>query len=89
VSAPTQPLLLPEREHFPIKRGFSSKPKREDDMADNGGSNAMMGLIIGGLVVFVVLIFAFGWYPGGTRTADVNISAPKIDAPSAPKVPSK
>ena len=61
----------------------------EDYMADHSGSNAMLGLIIGGVLVFVVLVFAFGWYPGGTRTADVNISAPKIEAPSAPKVPSK
>ncbi len=58
-------------------------------MADNSGSNAMLGLIIGGILVFVVLVFAFGWYPGGTRTADVNINAPKIEVPSAPKVPSK
>jgi hypothetical protein len=57
-------------------------------MADNSGSNAMLGLLIGGILVFVVLVFAFGWYPGGTRTADVNIT-PKIEVPSAPKVPSK
>jgi hypothetical protein len=61
----------------------------EDYMADNSGSHAMLGLIIGGLLVFVVLVFAFGWYPGGTRTADVKVSAPKIEVPSVPKVPGK
>jgi hypothetical protein len=58
-------------------------------MADNGGgSSAMLGLLVGGLLVFVVIAFAFGWYPGGTRTADVNIKAPTIEVP-APKAPSK
>jgi hypothetical protein len=61
-------------------------------MADNdGGSSALLGLLVGGLLVFVVIVFALGWYPGGTRTADVdvNIKAPKVEAPSAPKAPSK
>jgi hypothetical protein len=60
-------------------------------MADNdGGSSAMLGLLVGGLLVFVVIVFALGWYPGGTRTAnvDVNIKAPTITAP-APSAPSK
>jgi hypothetical protein len=58
-------------------------------MADNdGGSSAMLGLLVGGLLVFVVIVFALGWYPGGTRTADVTIKAPQIEVP-APKAPSK
>jgi hypothetical protein len=58
-------------------------------MADDSGSSAMLGLIIGGILVFAVLAFTLGWYPGATRTAEVNINAPKIEAPSVPKVPSK
>lgn len=58
-------------------------------MADNdGGSSAMLGLLVGGLLVFVVIAFAFGWYPGATRTAEVNIKAPTITVP-APSAPSK
>lgn len=56
-------------------------------MADNGsGPSAILGVVIGALVVLGILVFAFGWYPGGDRTADVNVNAPKVEAPSAPKV---
>ena len=51
-------------------------------MADDSGGNAMLGLILGGLLVFVVLVFAFGWGFQGQKTASVNIEAPKINVPS-------
>ena len=49
-------------------------------MADNSGSSAMLGLILGGLLVFVILVFAFGWGFNGQKTA-VNVEAPKINTP--------
>ena len=58
-------------------------------MANDSGSSAVLGLILGGLVVFVIIVFALGWWPGGTRTADVNINAPKVEIPAAPKAPAK
>lgn len=56
-------------------------------MADNSGSNTMLGLILGGLLVFVILVFAYGWWPTGDRTVDVDVSAPKAESPAAPKAP--
>jgi hypothetical protein len=54
-------------------------------MADNSGSNTLLGLLVGGLIVFVALVFAFGWWPGQTRsTTEVNINPPKIEAPKIP-----
>jgi hypothetical protein len=50
-------------------------------MADGSGGNAMLGLIVGGVLVVVVLIFAFGGFPGMQRSADVNIT-PKITTPA-------
>jgi hypothetical protein len=43
---------------------------------DSGGGNALLGLVVGGLLVFVVLVFAFGWGSNGTQT--VSVDAPKI-----------
>ena len=51
-------------------------------MADDGGGNAMLGLILGGLVVFVILVLAFGGGLQGQKTASVNIEAPKINTPA-------
>jgi hypothetical protein len=48
-------------------------------MADDGGGNAFLGLILGGLLVFVVLIFALGWGFNGQKTA--SIESPKISRP--------
>ncbi len=50
-------------------------------MADNSGSNAMLGLIIGGVLVFVVVVFALGGFPGMQKSAYVNIT-PKITSPA-------
>lgn len=51
-------------------------------MADNSGSSAVLGVIVGVLIVLGVLFFFWGW-PNGGGTSDVNVS---IDAPS-PSVP--
>ncbi len=52
-------------------------------MADgDGGSSALLGIVLGGLLVFVGLAFAFGMFPGGKQTADINISVPKITTPA-------
>jgi hypothetical protein len=46
-------------------------------MADgNGGSNAFLAFIVGGLLVFVALVFVFGWQ-GSDKT--VKVELPKID----------
>jgi hypothetical protein len=60
-------------------------------MAEDSGSSALLGLLVGGLIVFVALLFAFGWWPGGNaRTTEVNINPPKIEAPKIPSpTPSK
>jgi hypothetical protein len=59
-------------------------------MADNSGSNTLLGLLVGGLIVFVVLTFAIGWWPNQTRTSEVNVNLPKIEAPKVPSpTPSK
>ena len=57
-------------------------------MADNSGSNTLLGLLVGGLIVFVVLAFAIGWWPNQTRTSEVNVNLPKVEAPKVPS-PSK
>ena len=53
-------------------------------MADNSGSNTLLGLLVGGLIVFVVLAFAIGWWPNQTRTSEVNVNLPKVEAPKVP-----
>jgi hypothetical protein len=59
-------------------------------MADNSGSNTLLGLLVGGLIVFVVLAFAIGWWPNQTRTSEVNVNLPKVEAPKVPSpTPSK
>ena len=54
-------------------------------MADNSGSSAVLGVIVGVLLVGVVLFFVFGGFPGGSGSGptDVDVS---IDAP-APSIP--
>ncbi len=50
-------------------------------MADNGGSNAFLGFILGGIVV-VLLIFGFIIYGGGSGTQVVKLEPPKIVSPA-------
>lgn len=55
-------------------------------MADNSdsGASAMLGVIVGGMLVVLVAIFAFGggfqWMRGG-GSPDLNV---RIEAPKAP-----
>jgi hypothetical protein len=42
----------------------------------NGGANAFLAFIVGGLVVFVALVFVFGW---GTSNRIAQIELPAID----------
>jgi len=48
-------------------------------MADGGGGNALLGLVLGGLVAFVVVVFVFGW-AGGKRDTNV-VELPTITTP--------
>ena len=49
-------------------------------MSDSGtsGSSAILGVIIGAIIVVAVAFFAFGGIPGmgGKQTASVNVTAP-------------
>ena len=42
-------------------------------MADGGGGNALLGLVVGGLVVFVAIMFVFGWSggKGGSKVVEL------------------
>jgi hypothetical protein len=49
-------------------------------MADNGGGNAFLGFILGGVVVVVALIalaMYTGNFPGGGSKSQVSIELPK------------
>jgi len=48
-------------------------------MADGGAGNALLGLVLGGLVVFVVMVVAFG-FAGGKRDNQV-VELPSINMP--------
>jgi hypothetical protein len=61
-------------------------------MAEDSGSGAGMGMIVGALVVVVaiiavVLVMGGGFLGGGTKKLDVNITAPQL--PAAPGAPAK
>jgi hypothetical protein len=48
-------------------------------MADNsGGGNAMLGVVIGGILVVLLVVFMFGGFGtfGGSKSVDVNIKPP-------------
>jgi hypothetical protein len=47
-------------------------------MADNSGGNAMLGVVIGGILVVLVVVFMFGGFGnlGGSKSVDVNIKPP-------------
>jgi hypothetical protein len=56
------------------------------DPVASGGSNALLGVIIGAVLVLVVLFLAFGGWDmitGNDRTIDVDINVPAINAPAA------
>ena len=53
-------------------------------MADDSGSSAVLGVLVGALIVGAILFFVFVGFPGGGGSgSDVDVS---IDAP-APSIP--
>jgi hypothetical protein len=60
----------------------------EKTMADNGGSGAGMGMIVGALLVIVVIIGAVVIFGGGNlfggsshKSVDVSVSSPNLPTP--------
>ena len=47
-------------------------------MSDNSGGSAMLGVVIGGIIVVMLVVFLFGGFGsiGGTKSVDVNITPP-------------
>ncbi|HEX2725790.1 MAG TPA: hypothetical protein VHN20_08230 [Beijerinckiaceae bacterium] len=47
-------------------------------MSDNSGSSALLGVILGGVVVVLLVVFLFGGFGnfGGSKSVDVNIKPP-------------
>jgi hypothetical protein len=52
-------------------------------MADDSGSSAVLGMIVGALIVGAVLFVVFVGFPGGSGPGDVDVT---IEAP-APSLP--
>ena len=81
-------LLLPTKEPPICRTVIRSLVDRRSEggkMAENGGGNTGLALIVGGLVVLVALFFVFGgvdiFSGGGGSGPDVNVT---VDAPAAP-----
>jgi hypothetical protein len=47
-------------------------------MADNSGGSALLGVILGGVVVVLLVVFLFGGFAnfGGSKSVDINIKPP-------------
>ena len=47
-------------------------------MADNSGGNAMLGVVIGGILVVLLVVFLFGGFGnfGGPKSVDVSVKPP-------------
>ena len=48
-------------------------------MADNSGGGAMLGVVLGGILVVLLVVFLFGGFGsfgGGSKSVDVNIKPP-------------
>jgi hypothetical protein len=48
-------------------------------MADNSGGSAMLGVVLGGIIVVLLVVFLFGGFGnifGGSKSVDVNIKPP-------------
>ena len=50
-------------------------------MADNSGGISMVGVVIGGILVVLLVVFLFGGFGnfgfgGGSKSVDVNIKPP-------------
>lgn len=44
-----------------------------------GSGNTFLAFIVGGLLVFVALVFVYGWQGSGDKT--IKVELPKIDRP--------
>jgi len=54
-------------------------------MADDSGSSALLGVIVGILIVAALLFFVFGGFPntgGGGPDVDVSVDAPSVPSPA-------
>ena len=47
-------------------------------MSDNSGGNAMLGVVIGGILVVLLVVFLFGGFGnfGASKSVDVSIKPP-------------
>jgi hypothetical protein len=47
-------------------------------MADNSGGSAMLGVVLGGIIVVLLVVFLFGGFGSlsGSKSVDVNIKPP-------------
>lgn len=56
-------------------------------MAEGSGSgaSAILGVIIGAIIVVAVAVYAFGGFPGGgSKSTTVNVGSAAPSAPAAP-----
>jgi hypothetical protein len=49
-------------------------------MADNSGGNAMLGVVIGGILVVLLVVFLFGGFGSFGGSKSVNIKPPAATA---------
>jgi hypothetical protein len=57
---------------------------RGDNMADDSGSSAILGVLVGALILGAVLFFVFGGLPGGNGGGDgpdINVEVPTPSPP--------
>ncbi|MDB5597446.1 MAG: hypothetical protein JWM36_4407 [Hyphomicrobiales bacterium] len=48
-------------------------------MADSSGSSAILGVIVGAIIVVAIAVYAFGGFPGGgAKTTTVNVTPPAV-----------
>ena len=49
---------------------------------DSGGAGSMLGVIIGGVLVVVLVVFLFGGFGSfGGKSVDVSVKAPSVSSP--------
>jgi hypothetical protein len=54
-------------------------------MADSSGSSAILGVIIGAVIVIAVAFYAFGGFGGGSKSTTVNVGSAAPSAPASTK----
>ena len=57
----------------------------DNDMADSSGSSAILGVIIGAIIVVAVAFYAFGGFGGGSKSTTVNVGSAAPSVPAAAK----